>query len=119
MKKFNWFIVILFAWLSILPAPACRKAAGTGSIGITVPVGREKASAEAPCLVVAVKETGPAFRAGIRTDDRIVLVNGVTVDGRTFDYIYGSLLSGEPGTAVEMVVERNGAQRTVTLKRSR
>ncbi len=84
-----------------------------------MPVGGEKVSAEAPYLITAVNDSGPAFRAGIRTGDRIVRVNGVTVEGRERDYIYHRLLRGDAGTTVAILIERNGALRAFTVKRGR
>lgn len=119
MQKNRRLSAILFSCLMISGMFACQPEAKKGRIGICVPVGREKASAEAPYLVTAVNETGPAYRAGIRVGDRIVRVNGVAVEGLSCDYIRDSLLAGDPGTTAAIQIERDGALRTVTVKRGR
>jgi len=48
-----------------------------------------------------------AFEQGVRTGDLILRVDGTAVDGMTTEALSG-LLRGEPGTTVEVVVEREG-----------
>lgn len=57
----------------------------------------------------------PAFRAGLRMDDRIVAVDGVGTDATTFDEAVGRI-GGEPGTAVEIAWERADRTDVVTAR---
>jgi len=87
---------------------SCRKDDQKGLLGIVVPVGQEKVRKDAPYVITGVYEEGPAYRAGLRPDDRIVQINGTEVDGLEYDHIYNNLLRGPSGTRVTIVVERKG-----------
>ncbi len=54
----------------------------------------------------------PAVAAGLRSGDRVVSVDGTAT--RTFEQVVQAVRS-HPGEAVPVVVERDGARRTVTL----
>ncbi len=73
-----------------------------------VPVGQEKVKRDAPYMVTGVYEGGPAYRAGLRPDDRIVQIDGAELDGLEYDHIYNTMLRGPAGTKVTIVVERKG-----------
>ena len=64
-------------------------------------------SAERGLRVVSVPE-GPAQRAGLRADDRIVAIDAVPVSGRPVAEVVAEL-RGEVGTRVRLTVERAGA----------
>jgi carboxyl-terminal processing protease len=68
--------------------------------------------------VVAPVSGGPAERAGIRTGDRIVAVEGKTTSGWTADEA-SKALRGAPGTPINLTVERPGVTEhiPITLKR--
>ncbi len=87
---------------------SCGKNEGKGLLGIAVPVGQEKVRKDAPYVITGVYEESPAYRAGLRPDDRIVQINGTEVDGLEYDHIYNNLLRGPSGTKVTIVVERKG-----------
>jgi carboxyl-terminal processing protease len=59
-------------------------------------------------VVLEVFDGSPAAKAGIRTGDRIVEVNGASVDGGTSEHAI-SKIRGTLGSTVELVVERRGA----------
>ena len=60
----------------------------------------------------------PAFRAGIRMDDRIVAVDGVETDATTFDEAVDRI-GGEPGSEVEIAWERaDGGAATARVVRA-
>lgn len=69
--------------------------------------------------VVAPMEDSPGFRAGILTGDRIVKVNGQSVERMALSIVVEKL-RGEPGTPVTVTIQRpaSGAEKTVTLKRA-
>ncbi|MEV7567670.1 S41 family peptidase [Streptomyces tanashiensis] len=70
--------------------------------------------------VTRVRSGGPADRAGLRTGDRLVSVDGRPVDGLSVSEVV-SLLRGDgvPGSPVALRVERGRAAWTQTLLRAR
>ena len=69
--------------------------------------------------VVSPMEDTPGFRAGILTGDRIVQVEGKSVDKLPLTDVVKSL-RGEPGSSVTLTVERpsNGTTKKYTLQRA-
>ena len=69
--------------------------------------------------VVAPMEDTPGFRAGILTGDRIVKVNGRSVEREPIDEVVEQL-RGEPGTPVTMTIQRpaTGEEKSFTLTRA-
>lgn len=68
--------------------------------------------------VVTPLEDSPAFRAGVLSDDRIVEIDGKPTVGMTPDQCVG-LLSGETGTPISFVVEREGKKIPMKVTRER
>jgi carboxyl-terminal processing protease len=70
-------------------------------------------------IVVAPMEDAPGFRAGILTGDRIVRVEGKSVDKQPLTEVVKQL-RGEPGSAVKLAVERpsTGVTKNYTLLRA-
>lgn len=66
--------------------------------------------------VVEVPEEGPARRADLRPDDRIVAVDGVALAGRDSDAVQ-RLLSGEVGSRATIQVLRDGELLTLQVER--
>ena len=57
----------------------------------------------------------PAHKAGIRTGDAIVSIDGTPVKGMSVDSV-SNLLRGEPGSRLTVVVERLGCKKELTFK---
>ncbi len=66
--------------------------------------------------IVTPLEGSPAFRAGLMPDDRIVEINGESTFGKTAQDSV-DVLTGQPGTSVELTVERGGERFGVTIVR--
>lgn len=66
--------------------------------------------------ITKVTDGGPAEEAGILAGDRIVAVDGTDVRERTVDEV-SDLVRGEKNTEVELTVERDGKEQTVTVTR--
>ncbi len=69
-------------------------------------------------LVIATIPGSPAERAGLKTGDRIVAVNGMPIAGIAADQIVRNL-RGQPGSKVRLAIRRNGRDEPliVTLTR--
>lgn len=63
-------------------------------------------------------ENSPAQKAGLKAGDRILKVNDKTTAGKNVDDI-STILKGQPGTAVKLVVERDGESKPLTFEINR
>lgn len=86
--------------------------------GDYVGIGVQVVMKDSYLTVVTPLEDTPAFRAGIMADDKIVEVDGKSTVGLTSDQCI-AMLSGEPGTAVHVVVDRAGKRIPFDLTRER
>jgi carboxyl-terminal processing protease len=68
--------------------------------------------------IVSPLEDSPAFRAGLMADDRIVSVGGVSTQDKDINDCV-DMLMGQPGTPVQLVVERKGRKFDVEVVRDR
>ncbi len=68
--------------------------------------------------VVSPLEDSPAFKLGLMADDRIVEIEGKSTFGLTADDCI-DLLTGEPGTPVNIVYAREGVKTPLTIVRQR
>ncbi len=70
-------------------------------------------------MVVSPIEGSPAFRAGLRTHDRITQVDGVRTAGLALDKCV-RMISGQPDTQVRLTIQRPGVEDPfdVTITRS-
>ncbi|MFD4320408.1 S41 family peptidase [Streptomyces sp. NPDC058548] len=85
--------------------------------GVGLSAGR---AAEGRVRVTRVQRGGPAERAGLRADDRLVSVDGRPVDGLSVSEVVALLRGdGVPGSTVALRVERGRAVWTQTLHRAR
>ena len=64
--------------------------------------------------VIAPIEGSPAFRAGIRSGDKIVAVDGEVSQGTSFDKVVKKM-RGAPGTHVKLMVRREGVKELLTF----
>ena len=64
-------------------------------------------------LVVEVVEDGPAAAAGLRADDIITAINGVTLNRRSI--LLDQLFEYQPGDTVTLTVERDGQELTLEV----
>jgi len=108
MKRVSLSLFIVAGIAVLLCASSCKKDDQKGLLGIVVPVGQEHVKKDSPYVITGVYEDSAAYRAGIRPDDRIVQIDGVQVQGLSYDYIYNSLLRGPAGTKVTIVILRKG-----------
>ncbi|MEU6169230.1 S41 family peptidase [Streptomyces tanashiensis] len=94
-----------------------EQALGGAYTGVGLSAGRAGASG---VRVTRVQPGGPAERAGLRTGDRLVSVDGRPVDGLSVSEVV-SLLRGDgvPGSHVALRVQRGRAAWTQTLLRAR
>ena len=86
--------------------------AGRAGIGIVVAMRRTNV------VVSEVQTGGPAAQAGIRAGDRLLAVDGQSVQGADLPAVT-ALLAGPEGSRVGLTVQGRTAARTVVLERTR
>ena len=69
------------------------------------------------CYVEQVFPDAPAAKAGMHPGDKIVQLNGESVDGKTSTECQ-SVMRGEPGTDVTITIQRNGVTFDVVITRA-
>ena len=84
--------------------------APTAFLGVST---TETEDGSAGALVVVVVSGGPAQRAGVSVGDLIVTFDGKPVAGA--DTLSGLVQARQPGDTVQVVVERNGSSRTISV----
>ncbi|MDW8296539.1 MAG: PDZ domain-containing protein, partial [Raineya sp.] len=80
-----------------------------GGIGATIGTRNGKV------LVIMPHEDTPARRAGLKIGDEILQINEVKVNAKNYNDV-SKLLKGQPGTEVELVIKRYGANQTEKIK---
>jgi carboxyl-terminal processing protease len=83
-----------------------------GGIGIEVDIRGDVIT------VVAPIEGSPAERAGVRSGDRVIGVDGDTTQEHSIAEVMKKL-RGEPGTKVKLVIRRNGVAEAIVLELTR
>ena len=83
-----------------------------GGVGLSVDVRNEK------IIVVAPIEGTSGYKQGVRTGDVIVEIEGQSTEDITLSDLR-NLMRGEPGTAVELIVEREGTPEPIHFLLSR
>lgn len=67
--------------------------------------------------IVSPLEDSPAFRSGLMADDRVAEIDGKTTQNLSMDACV-DLLMGEPGTPVNLTVERKGERLNIEVIRN-
>jgi carboxyl-terminal processing protease len=80
-----------------------------GGVGIEVDARHDQLT------VIAPIEGSPAERAGVKSGDRIVAVDGVDVTGQGLDRVVRKM-RGDPGTRVKLTVRRPGKAEPITFE---
>jgi len=83
--------------------------------GIGVTVRPERGG---PLAIESVIQGTPAARVGLRRGDRIVAVNGRSLNGRPSSESIAAI-KGTPGTKVRLTIARDGRRRTESVERAR
>lgn len=68
--------------------------------------------------IVTPLDGSPALEAGLMAGDRVVEVDGTSTEGMAVEEAV-ALIKGEPGTTVELLIERDGETLTVEIERER
>lgn len=84
--------------------------------GQFVGIGAQISIREGWLTIVTPLDDSPAFKAGLMADDRVVEIDGQSTRNITIEEAR-ELLLGEPGTTVELLVERNGSRKTIKIVR--
>lgn len=71
---------------------------------------------ESDIYEVWVLESSPAYKAGVRTDDNVISINGTSITGMNSDDVKKIML-GKKGTTALVVVERDGKEIECTVVR--
>lgn len=82
--------------------------------GTLTGIGIHLEEADGYVIVAAPIKGTPAYRAGLMAGDRILEANGVSLVGASAEKA-GSIIRGEPGTEVTLVIERPSEGRTFTV----
>lgn len=98
--------------------PAERREFDKGLLGEYVGIGALVFVKDGWLTVASPLEDSPAFKAGLMADDRIVEIEGDSTYGRSADECV-DLLSGEIGTPVDIIVERNGERLPINIVRQK
>lgn len=83
-----------------------------------VGIGVEITNSGGKFIVVAALKNSPAFKAGLKSEDEIVRVNGERIAGKTMAELV-QMLSGDKGTSVKMTIYRPSEERHVELHMKR
>ena len=81
-----------------------------GGIGATIMKYKEY------CVITSPKKGFTADKAGLKSGDLLISVEGKDMKGKSPDEL-SSLLKGSPGTTVEITIDRDGEKKTLSLTR--
>lgn len=68
--------------------------------------------------IINVRDESPAFKAGVRSGDTLLFLNGVKSENLKLNQIY-RLFHSKPGKKIRMVISRDGIERKVTYRLKR
>lgn len=97
-------------------APQEMVRAGSGVVGISVGLDADAAGEPARLVVQAVVPQSPAEEAGLQPGDEIVAIDGQATEGMGLRDVVEAV-RGEAGTPVELTLNRDGQEQTVSLTR--
>ena len=103
---------IISLYLALLLLNACGSGSWQG--GIHARLGWSETQG---LRVVDVPRRGPSYEAGLRNDDRIMAVNGQSVEGMTLQEVVKKL-RGPVGSYVTLQIQRGEKALTVELQRA-
>ncbi|HEY8403260.1 MAG TPA: S41 family peptidase [Flavobacteriales bacterium] len=81
-------------------------------------IGSQVGTVDGKIMITEPHEGYAAAKAGLKAGDVILKVNGKSVEGKTHEEI-SDMLTGQPGTTVELVIQRYGESQTRTVKVTR
>jgi C-terminal processing protease CtpA/Prc len=87
-----------------------------GIVGIALALESDSVGAPGRLVVRAVEPQSPAHYAGVMRGDRIVAVDGQSVDGKKLDDV-ADMVRGEVGSTVKLSLARDDKSRDVSLTR--
>ncbi len=67
-------------------------------------------------MVTEAYQGFPAYKAGLQPGDILLEINGQTLEGRSEDEVR-TFLQGQPGTTINVLIERDGRQSNKSLER--
>jgi carboxyl-terminal processing protease len=67
--------------------------------------------------VLEVPKEGPSHAAGLLPNDRLLKIDGVTVEAQSLDEVHRRL-SGEVGSSVELLVARGDQELALRIQRA-
>jgi len=102
-------------YTQFVPAEALR-AVTMKNRGEYVGIGASVRMEDGWVTIVTPLDDSPAYEAGILAGDRVVAVNGESTMGKSLDEVI-DLLTGVPGTTVQVTVERNGDRMELPIVR--
>lgn len=106
-------VAVSLAWTSLMPGGALGADSQRGGVGITI-----TATKDGNIFVQAVLPGGPADRAGVKTGDVVLSVDGKSAAGMS-PAEAAALIVGPAGTAVTLRVRHvMGVEATLTIKRA-
>jgi carboxyl-terminal processing protease len=85
-------------------------------IGIGIQLAQDKKTKK--LTVIAPIEDSPAFKAGVLSDDVITKIDGKTTAGMDVNQAV-ALIRGQPGTAVNLTIQRKDQEKQFDIKRAR
>lgn len=81
-------------------------------------IGSQVGTVDGKIMITEPHQGYAAAKAGLKAGDVILKVNGKSVEGKTHEEI-SDMLTGQPGTTVELVIQRYGESQTRTVKVTR
>jgi carboxyl-terminal processing protease len=84
--------------------------------GPVIGIGTELKAVDSHPVVASVLPNSPAEKAGIKPGDRILTIDGKSIDGLTLQQV-ANLLHGAAGSRVHLLVQRGDVKKTFSPRR--